>query len=61
MAGNGGESRWSVSVWVTAALLLPLSLVAMQVTNGVNWDEAVSRPAEPCWPSLLARTNSQPG
>ena len=60
MAGNGGESRWSVSVWVTAALLLPLRLLAMQVRNEVNWDETISRSSEPCWPSLLARCELAP-
>ena len=46
MAGNtdqGGErrgSRWSIAVWGTAALLLLLPLVAMQVTDEMDWDLA---------------------
>lgn len=46
MAGNtengGGRrgSRWRVAAWAAAALILLLPLVAMQFTDGVNWDVA---------------------
>jgi hypothetical protein len=41
-AGNGGGrrgSRWRMAVWGTAALML-LPLLAMQVTDEVDWDVA---------------------
>jgi hypothetical protein len=41
-AGNGGGrrgSRWRIAVWGTAALML-LPLLAMQVTDEVDWDVA---------------------
>ena len=46
MSGNttfDGErrgSRWRIAVWGTAALLLLLPLVAMRVTDGMDWDVA---------------------
>jgi hypothetical protein len=42
-AGNGGGrrgSRWRIAVWGTAALMLLLPLLAMQVTDEVDWDTA---------------------
>ena len=46
MTGNtendGGRrgSRWRIAAWATAALMLLLPLVAMQLTDQVNWDVA---------------------
>jgi hypothetical protein len=42
-AGYGGGrrgSRWRIAVWGTAALMLLLPLLAMQVTDEVDWDVA---------------------
>jgi hypothetical protein len=42
-AGNGGGRRgsgWRIAVWGTAALMLLLPLLAMQVTDEVDWDVA---------------------
>lgn len=33
-------NRWRMAIWVAAALLLLLPLLAMQVTGEVNWDGA---------------------
>ncbi len=38
-ARTGGGNRWRVLGWGSAAFLLLLPLLAMQVTNEVNWDE----------------------
>ena len=46
MAGNTGngsgksERRWRIAVWGTAALILPLPLLAMRLTGEVAWDLA---------------------
>ena len=40
---NGGGRRvggWRIARWVAAALVLLLPLIAMQFTDGVNWDVA---------------------
>jgi hypothetical protein len=46
MAGNAenygglGGSRWRIAAWAIAALILLLPLLAMQVTDQVDWDAA---------------------
>ncbi|WP_394888859.1 hypothetical protein ACG873_27305 [Mesorhizobium sp. AaZ16] len=46
MAGNAenhgglGRSRWRIAAWAFAALILLLPLLAMQVTDQVDWDVA---------------------
>jgi hypothetical protein len=46
MAGNAenygglGGSRWRIAAWSIAALILLLPLLAMQVTDQVDWDAA---------------------
>jgi hypothetical protein len=36
----GGASRWTLLIWVGAALLLSVPFVAMRVTSEVKWSAA---------------------